>query len=240
MDSDCWTGAPSRKILEKNLGSIPDVTSPRALSMCFSFLSLNVPMFHITQPLDSIRYMVYNGYYFWWSLGIWSFLWLLFLVMSNIPKMGQWHQPLWFSFGFVGWSSRKYQDRPFHFCLNVVVKSNMAMEDMEHFPIIDDFRWFSHLDPFRWDMLIECWLILEFPNHRWFSHIFPYFHPFRCPFHSRICHVDTGGYRVRCRSSFTGAKPSAKRSEPNCGMVGSPQSVATTYITYITYIYIYT
>ena len=87
-------------------------------------------------------------------------------------------------------------------------------------------------------MLIECWLILEFPNHRWFSHISPYFHPFRCPFHSRICHVDTGGYRVRCRSSFTGAKPSAKRTEPNNGMVGSPQSVATTYITYITYIYI--
>ena len=28
--------------------------------------SLNVPMFHITQPLDSIRYMVYNGYYFRW------------------------------------------------------------------------------------------------------------------------------------------------------------------------------
>ena len=100
-------------------------------------------------------------------------------------------------------------------------------------------RWFSHLDPFRWEMLIECWLILEFPNHRWFSHISPYFHPFRCPFHSRICHVDTGGYRVRCRSSFTGAKPSAKRTEPNNGMVGSPQSVATTYITYITYIYIY-
>lgn len=94
-------------------------------------------------------------------------------------------------------------------------------------------RWFSDLDPFRWEMLIECWLILEFPNHRWFSHIFPYFHPFRCPFHSRICHVDTGGYRVRCRSSFTGAKPSAKRTEPNNGMVGSPQSVAT----YITYIY---
>ena len=35
--------------------------------------SLNVPIFHITQPLDSIRYMVYNGYY---------------KVMSNIPKMG--------------------------------------------------------------------------------------------------------------------------------------------------------
>ena len=33
---------------------------------------LNVPIFHITQPL-----------------GIWSFLWLLFWVMSNIPKMGQ-------------------------------------------------------------------------------------------------------------------------------------------------------
>ena len=30
-------------------------------------------MFHITQPLDSIRYMIYNGYY---------------KVMSNIPKMG--------------------------------------------------------------------------------------------------------------------------------------------------------
>ena len=37
--------------------------------------SLNVPIFHITQPLDSM-------------IGIWSFLWLLFLVMSNIPKMG--------------------------------------------------------------------------------------------------------------------------------------------------------
>ena len=28
--------------------------------------SLNVPIFHITQPLDSIRYMVYNGYFFRW------------------------------------------------------------------------------------------------------------------------------------------------------------------------------
>ena len=37
--------------------------------------SLNVPIFHITQPL-----------------GIWSFSWLLFLVMSNSPKMG--HLPI--------------------------------------------------------------------------------------------------------------------------------------------------
>ena len=36
---------------------------------------LNVPIFHITQPL-----------------GIWSFLSLLFLVMSNSPKMG--HLPI--------------------------------------------------------------------------------------------------------------------------------------------------
>ena len=34
--------------------------------------SLNVPMGHITQPL-----------------GIWSTRWLLWLVMSNIPKMGE-------------------------------------------------------------------------------------------------------------------------------------------------------
>ena len=45
--------------------------------------SLNVPMFHITQPLDSIRYMVYNGYY---------------KVMSNIPKMGHLPTPV---FGMV-------------------------------------------------------------------------------------------------------------------------------------------
>ena len=38
--------------------------------------SLNVPIFHITQPL-----------------GIWAFLWLLFQVMSNIPKMGQLPSP---------------------------------------------------------------------------------------------------------------------------------------------------
>ena len=31
---------------------------------------------NITQPLDSIRYMVYNGYGY-------------YKVMSNIPKMGQ-------------------------------------------------------------------------------------------------------------------------------------------------------
>ena len=41
--------------------------------------SLNVPIFHITQPLDSIRYMVYNGYY---------------KVMSNIPKMGHLTTPV--------------------------------------------------------------------------------------------------------------------------------------------------
>ena len=34
---------------------------------------------NITQPLDSIRYMVYNGYY---------------KVMSNIPKMGQLPTPV--------------------------------------------------------------------------------------------------------------------------------------------------
>ena len=40
-------------------------------------MSLNVPIFHITQPL-----------------GIWSTRWLLFLVMSNIPKMGQLPTPI--------------------------------------------------------------------------------------------------------------------------------------------------
>ena len=39
----------------------------------------HVPIFHITQPLDSIRYMVYNGYY---------------KVMSNIPKMGHLTTPV--------------------------------------------------------------------------------------------------------------------------------------------------
>ena len=39
--------------------------------------SLNVPFFHITQPL-----------------GIWSTKWLLFLVMSNIPKSWDIYQPL--------------------------------------------------------------------------------------------------------------------------------------------------
>ena len=34
---------------------------------------------NITQPLDSIRYMVYNGYY---------------KVMSNIPKMGHLTTPV--------------------------------------------------------------------------------------------------------------------------------------------------
>ena len=42
-----------------------------------SWVISHVPIFHITQPLDSIRYMVYNGYY---------------KVMSNIPKMG--HLPI--------------------------------------------------------------------------------------------------------------------------------------------------
>ena len=41
--------------------------------------SLNVPIFHITQPLDSIRYMVYNGYC---------------KVMSKIPKMGHLTTPV--------------------------------------------------------------------------------------------------------------------------------------------------
>ena len=35
---------------------------------------------NITQPLDSIRYMVYNGYY---------------KVMSNIPKMGHLTTPVY-------------------------------------------------------------------------------------------------------------------------------------------------
>ena len=39
--------------------------------------SLNVPIFHITQPL-----------------GIWSTRWLLFWVMSNIPKSWDIYQPL--------------------------------------------------------------------------------------------------------------------------------------------------
>ena len=37
--------------------------------------SLNVPIEHHPTPLDSM-------------IGIWSFLWLLFQVMSNTPKMG--------------------------------------------------------------------------------------------------------------------------------------------------------
>ena len=45
-------------------------TSPAGV---LSWVISHVPMFHITQPLDSIRYMVYNGYY---------------KVMSNIPKIG--------------------------------------------------------------------------------------------------------------------------------------------------------
>ena len=51
-------------------------------------------MFHITQPLDSIRYMVYNGYY---------------KVMSNIPKMGHLPTPdipnkswVWVKSGLLG------------------------------------------------------------------------------------------------------------------------------------------
>ena len=47
--------------------------------LCIKHGSLNVPIFHITQPLDSIRYMVYNGYY---------------KVMSNIPKMGHLTTPV--------------------------------------------------------------------------------------------------------------------------------------------------
>ena len=41
--------------------------------------SLVMSPLNITQPLDSIRYMVYNGYY---------------KVMSNIPKMGQLPTPV--------------------------------------------------------------------------------------------------------------------------------------------------
>ena len=39
---------------------------------------------NITQPLDSIRYMVYNGYY---------------KVMSNIPKMGHLPTPVHIGLG---------------------------------------------------------------------------------------------------------------------------------------------
>ena len=46
----------------------------------------HVPMFHITQPLDSIRFMVYNGYY---------------KGMSNSPKMGHLPTPVLFQFGYT-------------------------------------------------------------------------------------------------------------------------------------------
>ena len=51
-------------------------TSPRSIPVLAVILphgSLNVPMFHITQPLGIWSINVYNGYY---------------KVMSNIPKMG--------------------------------------------------------------------------------------------------------------------------------------------------------
>ena len=47
----------------------------------FSWVISHVPIFHITQPLDSM-------------IGIWSTRWLLFQVMSNIPKMGQLTTPV--------------------------------------------------------------------------------------------------------------------------------------------------
>ena len=56
----------------------PGIAGARKLSQILHG-SLNVPIFHITQPLDSIRYMVYNGYY---------------KVMSNIPKMGHLTTPV--------------------------------------------------------------------------------------------------------------------------------------------------
>ena len=59
--------------LRKRRSSASSATPWGAISQYDQYGSLNVPMFHITQPLDSIRYMVYNGYY---------------KVMSNIPKMG--------------------------------------------------------------------------------------------------------------------------------------------------------
>ena len=45
---------------------------------------------NITQPLDSTRYMVYNGYY---------------KVMSNIPKMGHLPTPALDAFGSSIWKS---------------------------------------------------------------------------------------------------------------------------------------
>ena len=47
-----------------------------------SWVISHVPIFHITQPLDSMRYF-------------WSTRWLLFWVMSNIPKMGHLTTPVW-------------------------------------------------------------------------------------------------------------------------------------------------
>ena len=55
---------------------------------------------NITQPLDSIRYMVYNGYY---------------KVMSNIPKMGHLPTP--------GIPNRKTMENPWKTNENPRVKS---------------------------------------------------------------------------------------------------------------------
>ena len=57
----------------------PNLTRQSVFLVLVSHGSLNVPIFHITQPLDSTRYMVYNGYY---------------KVMSNIPKMGHLPTPV--------------------------------------------------------------------------------------------------------------------------------------------------
>ena len=50
-----------------------------SVALTLSWVISHVPIFHITQPL-----------------GIWSFLWLLFWVMSNIPQMGQLPTPVYY------------------------------------------------------------------------------------------------------------------------------------------------
>ena len=60
------------------LSGISDIPSD-----IFSHGSLNVPMFHITQPLGIWSINVYNGYY---------------KVMSNIPKSWDIYQPLFLVF----------------------------------------------------------------------------------------------------------------------------------------------
>ena len=100
---DCFHSSKSQNwnldILSSKLGPVVqslDLTyvDPYQTAWWFFALhgSLNVPMFHITQPL-----------------GIWSTRWLLFLVMSNIPKMGHlptpalplWKMMEWKSVGMI-------------------------------------------------------------------------------------------------------------------------------------------